>query len=192
MHETLNRIVVWDPKNEYWEGSLVSTRLEPMLNARGACVMPVVPELFRLGGNAGFVKRAWGAGFPFEPGIPRMHCPVTALVLKDYPMLHWRARLLSSPEFDAQMGSPEFRPGGSIRLVGDGTRELTHHAHLHPHTPSIDVRELGPKDTNNGWTVGGRASVGAAINGHYGFSIYGAAEGIRVAWLAVTFTKDGI
>lgn len=188
----MNRLVVWDPSNQYWEGSLVEQPQEALLAARGACVMPVEPSLFTRGGNAGFVKRAWGAGFPLSVGQPKIHCPITMLVFKDFRMVHWRARLVCNAEFDAKRENKEFRPGGMLRLIGDGTRELTHHMHLQSVQPAIDLRELPAKDAANGWIVGGRCAIDAPMDGHYGFGLYGEGEGVRVTWLALTLTKGGL
>ena len=191
MSET-NRIVVWDPKAEYWEGSLVPASLEPMLVARGVALMPCAPELFKRGGAAGYVRRGWGAGYPLDQGVPRMHCPITMLVLVGYTILHWRARLVCTPEHDARMKATAFRPGGMLRFVGDGAREQTTHLHASQITPAIDMREIGPKDVHGGWTVGGRVMVQPQNDRHCGFALFGAGDGIRVAWLAVTATKDGL
>lgn len=192
MSET-SRVVVWDPKGEFWEGSLVPVRNEQMLSARGAALLPVEPTLFSRGGNAGYVRRAWGAGYPLNPGgIPRLHCPITMLVFRDFRFLHWKARLVSTPEYDERAKEAEFRPGGMVRFVGDSTRELTHHSHVTPVTPAIDVRDLGPKDAHGGWTVGGRVQINAGVDGHFGFAIYGAGEGLRVVWVAATQTKSDL
>lgn len=191
MSETCNRVVAWDPKGEYWEGSLVPARFEPQLAARGAALLPCVPELFKRGGAAGYVKRSWGAGFPLDVGVPRMHCPITMLVLSGYNILHWRARLVSSPEFDERAKDTHFRPGGMLRFVGDGGREQVTHLHATQVTPAIDAREIGAKDAAGGWTVGGRVLVQPQNDAHCGFALYGAGDGLRVVWLAVTATKDG-
>ncbi len=188
----MNRIVVWDPSGQYWEGSLIERSVEQVLSARGACVMPVAPELFNRGGNAGFVKRAWGAGYPLAVGQPKIHCPTTMLVFRDYRTIHWRARLVCNAEFDAKREKNEFRPGGMLRLIGDGSRELTHHMNVQSAQPAVDLRELPAKDAQNGWIVGGRAAIDAPLDGHFGFALYGEGEGVRVAWLALTLTKDGL
>ncbi len=189
MSENTNRVVAWDPKGEYWEGSLVPASFEPSLSARGAVLLPVAPELFKRGGAAGYVHRAWGAGYPLDPSTPRMHCPITVLILTGYNIVHWKARLVSTPEFDAR--AKEFRPGGMLRFVGDGSREQTQHIHATQITSGIDARELGTKDAHGGWTVGGRVMVQPQNDAHCAFALYGACDGIRVAWLAVTTTKDG-
>lgn len=181
-------IVVWDPKNEYWEGALVASDKLPALKARGAVTLPVEEGLLAKG--AGYAKRAWGAGFPLTSNVPRLACPLSMLVFREHRMIHWAARVMSDADYDAAMKNPEFRPGGMIRFVGDGSRELTHHLHITPVTPVIETNSLGPKDERNGWTINGRGEVNPHLDGHCGFALYGYAPGLRVVWLAASLVRQ--
>lgn len=184
------RVIVWDPKGEYWEGALVQPSQEAHLAARGVALLPLDSELLARGGNSGFVKRAWGAGYPLDAGMPRLHCPVTLMLFQEAThVVHWKARLMSDPTFDARALDSTFRPGGSLRFVGDGSREHTHHTTASNISAPIDLRELGPKDERNGWTIGGKVAVRPHLSGHFGFALYGQGEGLRVAWLAVSATE---
>lgn len=180
-------VVVWDPKNEFWEGSVVEPTREPSLSARGAVLLPCMPELFRRG--TGYTRRAWGAGFPIVEGSPRMHASLTSLIFRDLNTVHWAARLVSDATFDEKMKEPGFRPGGMIRFVGEN-REMVSHITVSPDTPAIDLRELGPKDERGGWTIKGRGHIAPAFDGHYGFAIYGQGAGLRIVWTAMTVTND--
>ncbi len=187
MNPVKHHIVVWDPKGEFWEGSVVEASYAPSLRARGCALLPCSPDLFRRG--AGYAKRSWGAGFPLDRASPKMHAPLSLLIFRDHNTVHWTARLLSDGKFDEAAKDKSFRPGGSLRFVGDG-REATHHMMLSPETPPIDVRELGEKDAFGGWTVSGRARMNPQLDGHFGFALYGMGEGLRVAWVAMTSTTE--
>lgn len=193
MNNQPNQIVVWDPKSEFWEGALVDAQQEPKLRARGAVLLPCEPELFKRGGNSGFAKRAWGSGFPLSPTILKLQCPITLLCFRDPAgtghTVHWAARLVSDAQYDARTKDSAFRPGGTVRFVGDSSRMGTSHVQVSPLSPAIDTRELGAKDAHDGWTVRGKVGITLPHDGHFGFAFYGAAEGLSVVWLAATIVK---
>lgn len=75
-----NKIVVWDPKGDYWEGSLVDDATARIVQTRGGAVLPTTPEHFKRSGCGGFFKRAWGAGWPLDYAAPKLCCPMVLFV----------------------------------------------------------------------------------------------------------------
>jgi hypothetical protein len=181
----MSRIVVWDPEGEYWEGALVDETRARVLEARHVVTLPVDASLLKRGGVAGYHRRSWGAGWPLDHFTPRMACPLTMFVDQAHRTVDWVARLALDP------GKPGAKPEdlmGQLRLVGDGAQGGADHASLTPNTPAVDVRTLAVADEWGGWTVGGRCTMHAPADRHYGFSLYGTAPGLRVLWAAVSLT----
>lgn len=190
-------IVVWDPQNEWWEGSLVDESRARQLEARGVALLPCMPELFKLAGVGGYAKRAWGAGWPLDYGAPRMACPLTIYMPRaDDPAgrvrttntLYWKARIVPSDEVRARLLEGAVYDG-VLRLAADSGQAGPLHAGLTPRAPAPDFRKLGQPDAHGGWTIGGNGTTTPTVQGFYNYALYGAAPGFRVVWLAATVAE---
>jgi hypothetical protein len=183
-------IVVWDPTNEYWDGSLVDGNRARQLEARGVALLPVNPELFKLAGVGGFAKRSWGAGWPLDYQAPRMACPLTLYCLKEKDFfLHWCARIAPDPAI-ADKVDEGGKFNGFLRLAADSSQGSALHVGLQGEPSPIDIRELGRRDVHGGWTVGGNAIVRPVQDGFYNFALYGNAQGFRVVWVAASLSAE--
>lgn len=182
----MNRIVVWDPKGDFWEGSLVDETTERMLAARGAVLLPVDPLLFKRSGVGGYFKRAWGSGWPLDFSTSRMVCPVTLFVEVSHRILHWKARLIPDMSLVEKAKNGEKVSEGHLRMVGDSGQANAWRASVVPDSPPVTGKDLGRLDEYGGWTVSGRALVNPPQDAYYGFGIYGTLPGVRVAWVAAS------
>ncbi len=187
MAEHQNYIVVEDPENQYFEGSLVEAQRAEQLQQRGVAVLPVVPDLFKKSGAGGFFKRAWGSGWPLDALYPKMTAQMALFCDPIYKQMNWRARLVASPEFLAM--DPVSRQG-QLQLVADTSQRTPFNASCVPIDRPVVIRELGAPDARGGWVIGGRATIAVQTEGHYGFSLYGHAPGLRVLWAAVSVTQE--
>jgi hypothetical protein len=178
-----HNIVVWDPKGEYWEGSLVDEARARQLSLRDAVVLPTNAALHAVSGVGGYAKRAWGSGWPLDFAAPKNFCPLTLFVpAGDGTTLYWAARLMPM--------SPGARPlDGSIRIAADSTQHNPYRLGLIQdgvHKASVETRELKDVDAQGGWCVGGRVKARAPMEAHYPLSLHGAMPGARVVWVAVS------
>lgn len=179
----LNRLVVWDPKGDYWEGSLVDESTERALAAHGAVTLPVDSALFGQSGVGGYARRSWGAGWPLDTRVPQAACPLTLFIPMDHRVLHWRARLV----LDAR--HPTGPLEGICSFMPAASRAGTARAGYSPDRSPYSARELGfGDDPQRGWTVSGKGTVGVAMDGYYEFAFYGSMPGVSVAWLAASTT----
>ncbi|GAC1475528.1 MAG: hypothetical protein PVSMB8_00050 [Vulcanimicrobiaceae bacterium] len=181
----MEHIVVWDPlghdkERGYWEGSIVDEARAKQLEARGVAVLPVEKQLFQVAG--GFAKRCWGAGWPLDHQQPGYLAPLALYLSRAETLrgLAWLVRLVPDERFK---GKAE----GSIRLAPHTGQGNPLHAGYTPEgVAAIAARELGEPDAYGGWTRGGRGLLYLGQDGFHGFAIYGAAPGLRVAWVAAT------
>jgi hypothetical protein len=182
-------IVVYDPRGEWWEGSLVDQKRAQSLQARNVVLLPVFPDLFKRSGVGGYHKRAWGAGWSLDSSMPRTVSPMTIYCAKDLPMLHWAARLLPEPSFlEALNGAEENTAllNGFIRIVSDGSQIIAAKCGLLAEK-YVDMRDLKKDQLVDGaFNLRGSAKVTIPGDGHYGFALYGYAPGLRVLWSAVS------
>lgn len=180
---TDNSVVVWDPAGKYWEGALVDAAKARVfaMPPHNVVMLPVIPDLFRASSVGGWSKRAWGAGVPLSTTAPRMAAPLTLWMDPKVRGMVWRARLVPD------VGPRPARYGGVLRFAADSGqrmpftaafRELTDHP--------VALEKLGEPDAHGGWTVGGEGVVSAPSEGHYGFSLYASAPGLRVVWVAAS------
>lgn len=178
----MQRIVVWDPEGEFWEGALVDEARARQLEGRGTVMLPFVSRMFSMGGVGGFHKRAWGSGWALPTGIPALFCPLTLRGAKELRALHWAARLVP-----ATPAGPHAYDG-HLRLAADGTQPGVAHAGYVPDAEAVtvDFRQLGAPDAHGGWVVRGRGLVSPSGDGYYGFGFYGSGAGLKVAWAAIS------
>jgi hypothetical protein len=177
-------IVVDDPLGEFSEGSLIGAARRAQLSARGVCTLPVPVAMMRQSGVGGYFRRGWGSGYPLSPVLPKLHCPILLFIEPPSARatqvhLHWRARVVSPADGPT--------PSGSLRIAVDTGQVNATHAHI-SRASAVDMGRLGPRDARGGWTVGGEELVNVPMRGHYGFGLYGAGPGMRVAWAAASVT----
>ncbi len=183
-----DRIVVWDPEQTYLEGALVSAAQAKPLETRGVVMLPCVPMLFTCAGVGGFAKRAWGVGVLLDGHAHRHVCPLTMYVDPAFKVLHWTARLVPEAKHLDDALDGKFAPEGSLRFAIDKTQRGAFSAAVTALEAPPTGKELGKADQYGGWTVGGRARMDTVSDGYYGFSLYGAIAGVRVACLAASLT----
>ena len=189
-------IVVWDPEQQYWEGSLVvEVEQARALAKRGVCLLPVVAKVMTAAADAGFFKRAWGKGIAVPVGGHQAICPLSIYALHDMHYLHWCARLVPTPDA-ARDEEGVLKPiRGMLRLVPDGTQLGGFQAALQgAERDRVDLEQLGPVDEWGGWTVGGSALLRQSIDAKAAVSLHGSAQGersqLRVAWAAISQTTS--
>jgi hypothetical protein len=167
-------IVVSDPEGKFDQGSLIDETRNRQLTTRGVVTLPVAHDLFKKSGVGGFAFRAWGAGWPLDTHAPKMVCPLTMFCTKDYPILQ---KVREGDHFE-----------GMLRLSADSGQHHPYQAGLVAVETPIDLRKLGQADARGGWDISGICQISAVGEGHYGFALYGAAPGLRVAWAAISLT----
>jgi hypothetical protein len=170
-------VVVWDPEGEYWEGGMVEEGRAETLRQRGAVLLPTDPELRNLNAVGGYFRRGYGAGLRLN-GSPSARALLVIGVLAGRSPVSWCARVVPASE-------EEFTPTGSLALMplaqhGVGAQSYKHEAATGHVT----------KDVLGGWLVGGRGVLHAGAQGLFGLSLYGAMEGARLAWAAVSATRE--
>lgn len=181
-----NFIVVEDPESRYYEGSLVSPQKAAQLVTRGVTLLPVAPELFALSGVGGYMRRAWGAGWPLDSNVPMMTSKLALYCDKEHTALHWCARLVVSEEQEKRNDGKAMQ--GILRIASDSSQRNPQGSKLSGVGAPIDISKLGAPDARGGWTIAGEAVMSTPGEGHYGFALYGMAPGLRVLWAAVSCT----
>lgn len=179
-------LVVEDLAGQYWPGAVVDVLKANTLRTRGVSMLPVAPRMFRLSGVGGYAKREWGAGWPMDEHVPRLHAPITVYCKEDLGNLHWLARL-------APAGGAPKQLDGSLILVSDAQQPNPLRLGITPdeREPRVEGRALGKLDDRGGWIVGGKARCRVPQDGHYGLGLHGAIAGLRVVWLAVSQAEHG-
>jgi hypothetical protein len=181
VEQRYKHVVVWDPKDEYWEGAIVAPETAAHLALRGVALLPCIPELFIQAGFAGFSKRAWGSGWPLDGATPQPVCPMLVFYPGEpHRTVHWKARLVgkSGEGIPLRLSAGE----GRGNIVRPNLQEIVGRRN------AVDVAKLGEPDENGGWTVGGTCALSVASVGAYSVCLYGCAPGMRVVWLAATLT----
>jgi hypothetical protein len=181
--ECAHYVVVWDPAGTYWEGALVDAQKARVLSAapHHVVLLPVIPDLFMASSVGGFSKRAWGAGVPLSTHAPRFVAPLTLFMDPKIRGMVWRARLVPD------LGERPARYVGILRFAADTGQRMPNKAMYRELTDHpVALEKLGEPDADGGWTVGGEGVATAPSEGHYGFSIYAAAPGLRVVWVAAS------
>ena len=178
--ETAQSVVVWDPAGEYWEGGLVDAMRARRLKADGVVLLPVIPDLFRASGVAGYSKRAWGAGIALDSLAPRMTAPLTMYLDPKVRGVAWCARLVPD-------GATRERYSGTIMFAADsGQRMHLQGSYRELLDQPVRLASIGAPDEHGGWTVRGEGVASPPSEGHYGFALYASAPGLRVVWVAAS------
>lgn len=183
----MNKVVVWDPKGEFWDGGIVDDDMARMLEGRGVALLPVNPEEAKHSGIGGYVKRSWGAGWPLDTGMAHLMCKVAMFLRSSQNTLHWKARLIPTAQLASDAASGQLmRHAGTLQVAADNAAGNLYSVSLETRTNVIQTRELGNVDAHGGWTVGGHARMVPYQEGVHGFALYGAMPGVRVAWVALS------
>jgi hypothetical protein len=188
------KIVIWDPRALYWDGSIIDEVTARTLESRGVVCLAASTELLTRSGAGGYTKRCWGAGWPLSYAMPRMSCPLTlfipAIPNADAPprVLSWALRLVPDSQHEKAAADGETFTRGSIRLVADSSQVLARISTVAPNEAPIDGAQLGTWDEHGGWTRSGSGRITPQTDGYYGFGIYGTMPGVRVAWAAASIT----
>lgn len=182
-----NGIVVWDPSGEYLEGQVVGMELKGYVESHGGAVLPVNTDFFRLTGVAGYHRRAWGLGIPIETISQNKFCPLSLWIDARLRRYDWKAMLVPTDTamVKAALGGNVISQG-SLRLIAEAGVVGELRASLHPEGPVVDGAKLGVPNSDECWLVGGGGAIDVRSDGFYGFALYGAMLGMRVAWAAVT------
>lgn len=195
IQETPNHVVVYDPEGKYWDGASVDHKLAARLRQRGAVTLPFMTDMLKWSGVGGWSKRCFGAGLPLDSRAPALVGPLTLYCHPDVRGLVWAARLVPDMRGGAvrQDSGMETRPSagvpreGMIRFAADsGQKTPMKGAYNELDEKALLVREFGDPDADGGWIVGGRGHTSVSTEGHYGYSLYATAPGLRVAWLAAS------
>lgn len=182
-------IVVEDPENRYFEGSLIDPKRAAPLQARGVAMLPCCPTLFGRSGAGGYFKRSWGAGWPLDAQHPMIAAQMVLFCGPEHPGLHWVARL--APSEEARINDESgFKVQGQLRIAADSGQRTPNNCRLTPVDRPIDCSRLGKPDARGGWTVRGKATIHCSSEAIYGFALYGHAPGLRVLWAAISCTVD--
>ena len=181
-------IILEDPQNRYWRGALVEREKAHALQAQGVISMPVEPTLFHTNAVAGFFRRDWGGGW----AIPQMAGPCGPMVMHVIPNLHtvnWVACIVGTPALLAEVAAGK-KPIGLLRLVTDsGQRGLQSGGLSNQEESVIDVSTVGDPSPEGTWIIRGRGRIDASTDLLLGFTLYGHAHEMRVAWAAISQTE---
>ena len=186
-------VVVWDPRGEYWDGAVVGELKAHQLRALGVATLPVDAGLMAKNGVAGYFRRSFGAGVPLSPVIPQRAAMVLLWTTAGQGQrLFWRARLQATFHVVAGLDGAEHlvrdELDGQLRLVADTAQVGAYPQGFVAYDEGAVAytRGLGEPDKWGGWTVGGCVQLGQQLEGFMGLSLYGAARGARLAWVAVS------
>jgi hypothetical protein len=175
-------IVIEDPSNTYWEGSLVESIQARKLALAGVALLPVEPNLFRLSSIAGYTKRAWGAGVSLASQAATHVAPLTLFAVPGFATLHWAARLVKDEALQHVKGY-----NGLIRIANDTQQPgVKTSGLLNMLQAPPELSELGEPDERGGWNIGGSYRIGVPDAAFMGLSLFGTAPGLRLVWLAAT------
>lgn len=182
-------VVISDPSGEYWEGGLVTPELAKVLEARKVLTLPLEQEFVGRSALGGWVKRSWGAGVDLSGALPHMNAPLILYVTKDDGLcdMHWIARLVpKQPNSDVkQFFEDGGRFSGTLRIAGNTGQPGCFAGGLSS-TSIFDAKSLGAPDEEGGWTVTGSALLNVGIDCMWAASFYGAIDGMRMAWAALS------
>ena len=177
------RVVVWDPLGEHLEGEVISGTTVKLI-ARGPelVMLPVEPELLGRCGCAGWVKRSFGVGVEFGSS-PRFGCSTVLYAVPGCPVIRWVARVVPVPA----VGGAKM-PSGFLKLAGESGKPYSLSGGIVSGDNPVRLDAVEP-DEHGGWTIGGSAKAAVMTEGFVALGLYGALEGGRVVWLAVSQSR---
>lgn len=175
-------IVVHDPAGKHLDGELVGAANAGALRSKGIELLPLDSSLLSDVGFGAFAKRTWGPGYPMEEVAgPHFTAPIAMYGKPSHQTLHWKMRL---------QRAEGLLPGvsGQISLGPAPMQAGVMQCSYSPREVPIEIHRLGSHDSKDGWTLEGTATVNIPGPGYFAFALYGMARGVRVAWLATSFT----
>jgi hypothetical protein len=185
-----NHIVVWDPSGMLEDGTILGMQAASSKAAIGVVSLPTDTDMFREIPHGAYAKRSWGPGFPSDD-LPGVHyfAPIALYGTAQHTRLSYAFRLEPVDVVNKDgievvqgvLGTVQFAP---MTVLGGSQ------CSFQPKSLPLDLVRLGAPDVHGGWTVQGEATVNIGAPGFHAFSLYGAARGVRVAWLATTFSKE--
>jgi len=183
-------VVIYDPKDEYWEGALIEPEVAHLIRARKAITLPIEPEHLHRSAVGGYYRRAWGSGWPLSASLPKMHCPIILFASPSYVpgsgRLNVAVRLVPDIEVLPFLLSGG-KLSGAIQIAAESGQPGAHSGGFAPAEDTrVDVAQLGPMDEEGGWTVYAGGHLNVPGEGFFSCALYGAAAGLRVAWCAVS------
>jgi hypothetical protein len=187
---TQTHVVIFDPRDEYWEGALVNLETAHVLRSRRVVTLPVNPALINKSAVGGYYRRSWGSGWLLADSIPRMHCPIVLYASPSEVVgqgrLDFAARLVPDAPYVGR-AREGMKFAGAIRITAESGQPYSHSGGFSPdHDTCYDIAKLPPIDEDGGWTIQGGAQLNVPGDGFFSAALYGAAAGLRVVWLAVS------
>jgi hypothetical protein len=181
------KVVIWDPSGKFAEGTfLEGLRQMPVIEGRGAVLLPCDVDLFQRSGVGGYFMRRWGMGWAYQGHVASRGCPMVLHVMPDRPFIHWAARLIPATRTMPEGEVPETDFHGHLRLTSDSSQPSALSGGLSADSDTIDLSKLGPADPQGGWIIRGRSRLSVVERGFFSFSLYGLAKGLKVLWSAVS------
>jgi hypothetical protein len=182
-------IMVWDPTGEIPDGTLLAAQAASQKAAQGCVLLATDTSVHSDQAFGAFAKRSWGPGFPSEdlPGM-RYFAPLAMYGEPIHTKLSWAARLRQVQPSDVS-GAP-IGMGGQCALNPFTAQRGSGHLAFAANEMPQQMSHLGPPDAWGGWTLKGSANVTISGGGFYAFALAGAVTGVRVMWVASTFSKE--
>lgn len=189
MHQ--HAVIIEDPTHKRFTGTVIAANQFPQAAGEGVVILPIEPELLRLGGISGYVKREYGEGFVFDGPAASRGCPLVMSVAPDLRTLHWCARLV--PEVRRVQAGQEpiepAMPSGMLRFSSDTAQTGGGMIGLFSEDGPTPLHGLGEPDAAGGWIVHGKANINVVAATVAAFMLYGMSSGVRVRYLAVSQTR---
>ncbi len=187
-------VVIHDPEGKFWEGAVISDRDRAILvdRASPAVTLPIDTDLLRTAGCGGYVKRAWGSGWPLQSSHPTVVCPMTVWVPETHSALVWVARVVPLNENALTRAESGEDFLGSVRLIADtGSSAGTAATITTPQGGEAKpLHQLGPADAEGGWTVTGVSRANVRGDTVQAMAFFAVGEGLALAWAAVSTMKE--
>lgn len=188
-------LVVYDPRRAAPEGSVLEgdeqDKARGALERRGVVLLPVDAALLDLSALSGWFKRSFGQGVELSGMRGTRCCPLVLHVEPDREFVHLAVRLTPQPLKAGESSTAR----GQVRLVSDPSGATTGVSgglsalELPGRTPFND--DLGPPDAAGGWTLRRAYRLSCSMRGAMMMQLYGVAQGVRVAWAAVSQARVG-
>jgi hypothetical protein len=182
-------ISVWDPSGEIIDGTLFDPQTASQKAAHGVVMLSTDVGVHRDHAHGAFAKRSWGTGLPADdlPGM-RYFAPIALYGEPNHTKLSWAARIRPVAASDVSGALIGINGQCSLHpLAGQrGGMQLAYAVNEMP----LALTALGPPDEHGGWTLKGTANVTIAGPGFYAFALAGTVMGVRVMWVATTFSKE--
>ena len=184
-----NFILVWDPTGELPEGTILASQAAAQKAAQGCVFLPTDTSVHMDQALGAFVKRSWGPGLPSDylPGM-KYFAPLALYGEPTHTHFSWAARI--RPVGPNDVSGALVGIGGQCACNPMSGQRGGQHLAFAPNEMPVPLVTLGAPDSHGGWTLRGTANVNLAGAGFYAFALAGAVSGVRVMWMAATFSKE--